>query len=454
MTKFLLILFILPLIGFSQNDTVYDPFGPRVLDGVYIPKKIHFKNPCFKEPHLFKMWVDMQFKSFGDLKNESFDFESANACPELEVELIGKELDSLNGTFYDSDKKITSPRINQLTSNLIRLSEDPSAKVRAKSFYLLAHWAIIYPEENQEIKTDYLIRYVQELDSIPSLLNYGEYNGLSLYDYRSTLAELAISCKKLGLIPESKKYYLRYKDSYVKPELEDDFLLLASYYYAISGMRDSSEYYCDKIKVVRDEDKFYHTSTGYFNSKMINLLNNHFDPKKLLKKTPTYAYKDSTGKETKNSFYIKFSEPFFYPIGKISKDKSSDYYWLIKNKDGKNTSIYEANVLLSSAFLFEGKKLTRFVYYSPFITRLEPSSRFAVVYDKQNLVRQITVWIGDSYLSAEYDKYNISKWEFDGVEIHETKGFPLLKKYLIREGFKNWFRYNIPEGYESLIKEK
>lgn len=440
------------LHSIAQSDSTHFFEEPRVLDGVYIPKPDSLENQCFSQQGFQTIWRKVQYKNWEQILEDKLDLESAYSCPEIAIELIGKELQyyDLNYNFTEDEKISIKERKAVILDQLLALDQNQNPKVRLKSHFLLGHPEIEYPQDSKLRKVQSLTAYIDLIEKYPQLMESGENFGPNLFDYRQTLHKLIVATAKYGDPKLGEKYIHLLQQTFANDEYSDDLFLEAAYYFALIKDIPSSENYLKKLSKKPSELRLSYSS-GYFQIKLINWMNSHFDPTAIRDK---YSEFSATIPDTikNNQDENEIDEKRYGPVF-INYQYYPDVdsmYRIVKLKDGKQEAIFEACHRPLSSILYEKGKLKKITLWTPFFSRFSIFKRFIIEYDGDEMVRKLFLYDGVYHYRIYYDKKNRAKYYIDKKQVKEKIAYPMIKQLFLEEGLEHYFKYNIPGAYEDL----
>ncbi|MCB0476885.1 MAG: hypothetical protein KDC84_01910 [Crocinitomicaceae bacterium] len=458
MERFFYILIFVSLVGFGQTDTTHFFDRPQIIDGVYIPEPDPNTNSCFTETKFKEIWQAVQYKKWEEIQSEKIAFEEGYLCPEIAVELYGKELDYMLTKHYshvtEEERAYIRENTGRIIFELYLMITDRNPIVRAKSTFLLGHEVLQYSGNNVKRKVGFLSEYIELLNKMPHILESGQNYGPNLLDYRSTLWMLIPSVAKYGSKELGLKFINYLKQTYVHADFDAKTIINFAYYFAITGYPKTSETYLKKVQPEISKRYYDGAYDGYLETRMINLLNTHFSPKLLKEKINEYENTFIEGRsriQYRNKLKVKNTREVLFDY---DYDPSIDStYRLIKFIQGNYIVLFEGNGMgyCNSFIVYKKGKLKCIQYRAPLISNINPPNQFTVWFDKEGMVESVTIHTIDGHtLRADY-KGKKASYLLDKKEIKQKKiGFDMLKNYFMQQGFQNWYKYNIPGAYEEI----
>ncbi|MEZ4936537.1 MAG: hypothetical protein R2799_02990 [Crocinitomicaceae bacterium] len=458
MRRIFYILIFISFSGLGQTDSL-DFFDRKfIADGVYVPEPDPLSNACFLEESFSSLWQIVQYKKWEEIQNEQIDVSTGYSCPEIAVELYGKELDFLLEKHYMNVSTIESAfnlkRADTIMIRLYPLIRNQNPIVRAKSLFLLGHQLIHYKKDAIKHKVKFLSLYIDLLNQQPKILESGQNYGPNLLDYRSTLWDLIPSIAKYGDPDKGEQLIYYLAQTFVHSEFDAKTKINFAHYYAIIGNQKKSWFYIHQVQPEISKEFYAGLYDGYFQTQLINLMNTHFNSKKFMQKIGEFETKEigpEQDKKFKNKLKIRNKRKVILAYKYDTKD--DPIYKLIKYQNKKYQAVFEATGYEYPAtfIIYEKGKLKCIQYRAPLISKVNPPNQFTVWFDKDGLVESISLSDGNRHaLRADFKGKSVS-YLLNKKKVKDKKiGFQILKNYLIQQGFKNWFKYNIPGGYEDL----
>ncbi len=439
---------------FGQTDTSFLVGNPCIINSkIKLRTTVDLSNECFKTEKIQELWRKTQYKSWEEILTNSIDVSEGYECPEIAVELIGKELEYRNHNYPRSDEERTKQegRIDTLKNILLKYSKNQNPLVRAKSNFLLADQLIWFEEGGRKGKLDFLKKYVEILDSESHVLETGQNFGPNLFDYRKSLRTLIIGTAKFDDPALGSIYLHKLKETFANSNYESELIRDAAYYYAMKEDLDSSMYYLNQLTIEKTKYRFYYYS-GYFEIQLLNWLNNHFDPYKIYQEIQEFdATIPDSIENRKDKNEIDLSRNYGYADIQYQYYPDVDgQHRIVKLKDKKLEAIFEPGNKPISYILFEKGKLNRISYMNPLKTRINTFKRFIMEYDEDEMIRKLHLYTGVYQIMVIYNKKNRGKYYLDRKKVKKKIVFPMIKKYFLQEGLSNFFTYHIPGGYEEM----